>query len=486
MKKKISLTLLILVVILAAAVGVAGWKYHSYAKLETIYPGVYIGGMDVGGMDVEQAEATVEDYVKEVSAKKIVLHVEDGTESFPLSRTGLFCDGAEAVKQAYQAGRSGNMFQRMKEIHEISKGKEIPLHFQTEKKKLLNIVRKKGKSFVTEKKDAGITRKDDEFIITEGENGISIDFEENAKKLAEEIENFDWSRGELSFDMDYQVDAPKHTAKELSRIQDKLGSFTTSYAGSSQGRCQNVENGARLINGTVLYPGETLSVHDVVAPFTYENGYRLAGSYENGKTVQSYGGGICQVSTTLYNAVLRAELEVIERQNHSMTVHYVALSEDAAIAGTEKDFKFKNNLDAPIYIEGKAGDSSISFSIYGEEYREEGRSVEYVSERVSTRPPSEKVVKDKTLEEGKKVVDQAGVTGYTARLWKVVYEDGKETDRIQVNSSSYMSVPRVVRIGTKKKETPKKDTDTKKKDKKKKKTSEKNSEKKNKKKSKDA
>lgn len=93
-------------------------------------------------------------------------------------------------------------------------------------------------------------------------------------------------------------------------------------------------------------------MYETVAPFTAENGYAMAGSYLNGEVVDSMGGGICQVSTTLYNAVLRAELEVVERSPHSMTVHYVELSEDAAIAGTYKDFKFKNSTDYPIYIEG--------------------------------------------------------------------------------------------------------------------------------------
>ena len=96
--------------------------------------------------------------------------------------------------------------------------------------------------------------------------------------------------------------------------------------------------------------------------------------------MQTYGGGICQVSTTLYNAVLRAELNVTERSNHSMTVHYVPLSADAAISGTDKDLKFTNNLDHPVYIQGVAGGSSITFTIYGKEYRASNRKVEYVSE----------------------------------------------------------------------------------------------------------
>ena len=146
-----------------------------------------------------------------------------------------------------------------------------------------------------------------------------------------------------------------------------------------------------------------------------------------------------------------------------MTVHYVKLSEDAAISGTEKDLKFKNNLDYPIYIEGKAGDASITFTIYGKEYRDKNRSIEFISETTSVRPPGEKIIKDKTMEEGKKKVEENGRTGYSARLWKVIRVDGEEVDRVQINSSSYQSVKKVVRVGTKKKED-KKEAEEKKKE----------------------
>lgn len=112
-------------------------------------------------------------------------------------------------------------------------------------------------------------------------------------------------------------------------------------------------NGCRLIDGTLLYPGDEFSTYETVAPFSEANGYYMAGSYLNGKVVDSIGGGICQVSTTLYNAVLLAELDVTMRYNHSMVVSYVDPSADAAIAESSgKDFKFVNNTDYPIYIEG--------------------------------------------------------------------------------------------------------------------------------------
>lgn len=153
-----------------------------------------------------------------------------------------------------------------------------------------------------------------------------------------------------------------------------LGTFTTSYSTSGANRSGNVKNGCSKINGTLLYPGDSFSAYETVSPFTEANGYYMAGSYSNGMVVESLGGGICQVSTTLYNAVLLAELDVTERFNHSMIVNYVDPSADAAISGTAKDLKFTNNLDCPVYIEGyTTSDKHITFTVYGQETRPSNR-----------------------------------------------------------------------------------------------------------------
>lgn len=462
MKKRIGVVVLVLLLLLLAGAGAGFYYYYSkYINIDAIYPGVTIQGMSVGGMTQEEAEAKVQEYVDQVSQETVTLQVRKKETAFPLSDIGLKCTNMDVVEEAYNLGKTGNVFKRVMEVRELEKkGTDFPLAFSVDKEETKKVVAKKAKKFLAKKKDATIKRVDGKFVITKHVHGIAIDFDANAEKLAEVFDNKNWDHKSVVFPMDYTLDKAKHTKKELSAIKDVLGTYTTSYAGSASGRCANVENGASLINGTVLYPGESFSVYSKVAPFTAANGYHLAGSYSNGQTVQTYGGGICQVSTTLYNAVLRAELNVTERLNHSMTVHYVPLSADAAISGTDKDLKFTNNLDHPIYIQGTAGGSSITFTIYGKEYRASNRKVEYVSQTLSVRGLSEKVIKDNTMEEGKRVVESNGRTGYTARLWKVVYIDGKETKRTQVNSSSYMSTPSVVRVGTKKKEVPKPTTET--------------------------
>ena len=394
MKKRVGIIILVLLLLILAGGGAAFYYYYSkYINIDAIYPGMTIQGMSVGGMTREEAKAKVQEYVDKVSQETVTLQVKKKESSFALSDIGLKCTNMDVVEKAYEFGKTGNVFKRVIEVRKLEKeGMDFPLTFSVDKAETRKIVKKKAKKFLAKKKDATISRKDGKFVITKQVDGVDIDFEANADKLAEVFSKKDWNHKSVVFPMDYTLDKAKHTKKELSTIKDVLGTFTTSYAGSASGRCANVENGASLIIGTLLYPGDSFSVYSKVAPFTADNGYHLAGSYSNGQTVQTYGGGICQVSTTLYNAVLRAELNVTERSNHSMTVHYVPLSADAAISGTDKDLKFTNNLDHPVYIQGVAGGSSITFSIYGKEYRASNRKVEYVSETVSIRGPSEKVI----------------------------------------------------------------------------------------------
>ena len=281
------------------------------------------------------------------------------------------------------------------------------------------------------------------------------DYIETARRKAHDLKEyidvlFDWFKlNSNEFALEIVVDEPKGSAEELAQVTDVLGSFTTSYKTSGSSRSANVANGCSLINGTTLYPGEEFSTYKTVSPFSVANGYYMAGSYVSGKVVDSLGGGICQVSTTLYNAVLLAELEVTERYNHSMIVGYVDPSADAAIAESSgKDFKFVNNTDAPIYIEGYTHDKQITFNIYGKETRAAGHSVRYESEVLETiTPPADQIYADAGQPIGYIVTESAHI-GYKARLWKITMENGVEVSREQVNSSTYKMVPRSATVGT--------------------------------------
>ena len=243
-----------------------------------------------------------------------------------------------------------------------------------------------------------------------------------------------------------ETDYPRGTAEELSKVKDVLGTFTTSYSTSGAARCQNIATGTAHINGTVLYPGDTFSAYEAVSPFSEANGYAMAGSYLNGKVVDSLGGGICQVSTTLYNAVLRAELEVTERSNHSMIVTYVEPADDAAIAGTYKDLKFKNTLDAPVYIEGVTSGKQVTFTIYGQETRPSNRTLKFESVTLSTTEPGVQIIADAGQPIGY-ITRESAHKGVVAELYKHVYVGGKEESVTKVNKSNYKATPRTITVG---------------------------------------
>ncbi|WP_066712548.1 VanW family protein [Clostridium sp. Marseille-P299] len=247
-------------------------------------------------------------------------------------------------------------------------------------------------------------------------------------------------------------ETPKNPGSGASLTLDNvLGKYTTSYLSSSEARKQNIENAVKKINGTSILPGESFSCYEALKPITEENGYTVASSYEDGKIVSSVGGGICQVSTTLYNAILGAELEVTERHAHSMTVSYVDLSRDAAIAGDYMDLSFTNNLDYPVVINATAKDGRLTFTILGEETRDKQvRKIEFKSVILKeTKPPKAVITYDKTKPSSYVKVTQAPHTGYEAELYKIVYVNGQEVDRIKINKSVYEASPQYMTVGTK-------------------------------------
>ncbi len=226
-----------------------------------------------------------------------------------------------------------------------------------------------------------------------------------------------------------------------------LGTYTTNYNPGNKSRLTNLEVATRKINGALLMPGEMLSGYECMAPLTAENGYTDGPSIENGHIVDSIGGGVCQVTSTLYNAALFAEMDITQRQNHSMVVAYVPPAMDSAIAGTYKDIKMVNPYDTPVYIEGVMENGKLTFTIYGKETRPENRTLKFVSESLGTieLPPVYQV--DNSLAPGQQVLVDAGHSGLRARLWKYVYEDGKQVEKTILHTDEYTATAAVYRIG---------------------------------------
>lgn len=433
---------------MVAATVVTTKQLCAKSSEDRILEGVYIGELAVGGMTRDEAESAIEEYVDEMLEEPVVFKVSDREVKALPEELGITCQKESLAEQAYTVGHLGNLIRRYKEQQDLKHENVV-----------LNVVLHADRELMQEFLDAhedtlnqetinnGLKREDGQFVYVPGQAGEVVDIEASLDLLesyfSEEIID---SLG--SVELVSKVEEPKGTQEELSKVQDVLGSFVTDYSTSAAGRCTNVENATSLINGTVLYPGDTFSVHDAISPITLANGYAMAGAYENGTVVESVGGGVCQVSSTLYNAVIRAELEIVERFPHSMVVSYVEPSQDAAIAGDYKDLKFKNNQDTPIYIEGYASGKKVYFNVYGLENRDSNRSISFETEITKTDEPDIKFTKtDAPIGTVTKVQDAH--VGYKAVLYKIVTVDGKEQSREIFNRSTYSSSEAIYEVGTK-------------------------------------
>lgn len=416
---------------------------------DVILEGVYMGDISLAGMTVDEAKAAVSAFVEELKTRHITFGaVNDHYVAVMAGDLGLSWVNEADIEAAAALGKKGNIVKRYKAIQDLKHGNKVyELKLSLDRDLIRAVLEEQCAEYDVMPVNNTITRANGQFVIEEGQTGQRVNVEESLNKTYDYI-TVGWDYQDASIDLAIDVTEPKGSVEDLQKMTDVLGTFTTSYSTSSSARCKNVENGCRLINGTLLYPGDEFSTYDTIKPFTEANGYYPAGSYQNGKVVDSLGGGICQVSTTLYNAVLLSELEVTERNNHSMIITYVKPSMDAAIAESAgKDFRFVNNWDNPIYIEGYTENKQITFTIYGVEQRDPGRVVRYESETLSTTHPDHEIITPTTSQGVGYISVESAHVGYTAQLWKVIEENGVEVSREVINKSSYKVSPRSATVG---------------------------------------
>lgn len=448
MKKKRSAGILLAGALVMALVFVWNTDFTA-AKEKTndvIPDNVYIGEVAVGGMTSAEAKEAVEDYVKENKDGDVVLTAGENSVTVKTSDLGLTWGNTQVVDEAVGIGKSGNLIKRYKDKKDLeNQNKVYDIVYTVDTQKVTEVLNEQALKLDQKAVNASLTRENGDFVYTDGKQGISVNVDDSVKEIREYF-NSGWDGADATIALVADVVEPEGNKESLAKVKDVLGTYHTNFSDSSASRITNIKNAVSKIDGTVLYPGEEFSVYAAIAPLDAGNGYELAGAYENGTTVQSYGGGVCQVSTTLYNAVLYSELDVTQRSNHSMMVHYVDPSRDAAIAGTYKDLKFKNSSEAPIYLEGYTNGSDLYFTVYGEETRPQNRKVEYQSETVSQDTPPVQIVAA-AAPIGYVATTQSPHVGQSAQLWKIVTVDGVEQSREVVNTSKYASTPKVIAVG---------------------------------------
>ena len=414
---------------------------------DTICNNVYVDEMNLSGMKEDEAKELIASKLAEYQALTVDLIAEEAKVQVTLTDLGFGLDnGEEVLEKALFYGKKGSVWERYSQIKELEESKKVfKLAFSVDEEFIKTVIEEKIPELENAAKDATIKRENGQFVLTDDVKGVAVDATESSKVI-EEYFNEKWDKKSAEIELVTKIDEPKITRAALEEVKDLLGSFTTN-CGVGGGRVQNIKTGAGHINGALIMPGEEYSADKAMRPYTYDNGFTEAGAYEKGKVVQSMGGGICQVSSTLYNAVILAELEIVERFAHSMIVGYVDPSMDAAIAGDVKDLKFKNNTDTPIYIEGYVSGSYITFNVYGKETRPESRTVKFESEVLSNTPAQTNYTASGDAL-GTITKMSSGYPKMKAQTWKIVYENGKEVSREVFNTSNYITAPAEYTVGT--------------------------------------
>ena len=448
-KKPMIIGSVILVVIIASILAYTLVVNNSVKSWENkVYPGVNVYGIEIGGLTKEETKNILnEKLVANIMDKVLKVSVGENKLDLTYSELNPSYDIDAITEEAIKYGKAGGMFEKNSKIrkgHTQSIGAKVSY----DEAKLKAFEEKVKSTVDVTAQDAKISISNGNISITPEVNGNAIDTEDLHNKLIESINGDPDNQVDLNFEL--KESKARVKKEDLSKIDGKISSYSTKYKDSGDGRVKNLQVAAKTVNGILLMPGDEFSYNDLIGDTTPDKGYEKANTYVGNKIVPDYGGGICQVSTTLYRAVMRANMRSTERSNHSLTVSYSEPGLDATVAYGVVDYKFKNTYDFPVYISGYVSGGVVEFSIYGNKSEMNGKTYELVNEINETYKPGNEYVDDPTLEVGKEVTQTYGMPGYKASSYQVTYENGKEVNREFIATDIYLTTNNVVKRGTKK------------------------------------
>jgi len=405
----------------------------SEEDMQLIPNGVYINDEHVGGMTIGEALVKLMEKEAEISLSVFTITYGEQVVEVPFTELGLkFQDTTEVLYDVATLGQTGTLISRYKELKDLE-NEQVKCTWSYSFDQTL--LEEKAAAFAelvdVEPVDATIDRQNDEWFREPHVDGLKMDADATLELVRTAVK--DWNGQSVTVEAVVNVESPKYTTELLDTITEIIGNYGTGMGGDvEQGRGKNVVRGAELIHGTILLPGESFSAHEKLAPFNAENGYDKAGEFINGAVVDNWGGGVCQLTTTLYNAVLQAELQVDRRYNHSLVITYAPHGFDSTVNDDgSKDLVFTNPYDFPIYIEAKAWSETedlglVYMAVWGtltDEIRE--REVELYYKEIERVDPTPKYTIDTDLEPGEEVVIKPSYPKLVIEAYKKVTVNGE-------------------------------------------------------------
>ncbi len=444
-KAGVVITILIMSLLLTVAAS-AGASLLPFST-DRVMPNVHAGNLDLGGVSREQGVLKLLEFEDQLKEKNVNLTVQNTSRNLPLKSIDVDINEQAVMDRALQVGHTGPIWQRWNErVRVRNEIIRIPLAVNLDRKKLKVKVNSLLSDVTSAPVDASFRiTPDDSIEIIPGQKGHQVDHEALYEKLLMLV-----THGVEPYEAEVaMVDIePTHTVESIKSMGLKglLSSYSTNFNPNQVGRTYNVRVAAAALDGLMVSPGEEVSFNKVVGPRSTEAGYKNAKIILNNEFVDGLGGGVCQVSSTLYNAVLLANLEVTERDNHSLPVGYVPVGRDATVAFNYLDFRFKNNQDSYVLIKSKADNNSLTFKIYGN--TDNKKDVTIKSWVVRVLEPEVIYEKDPNLAKGEQIIKQEGIRGYKAAGELIISQNGEQTHK-PLPESLYRARNEIIAVGTK-------------------------------------
>ena len=417
---------------------------------DTFYDGITLEGESLSGLTMLDAIAKYQKQLSNVaSATSITITARGKTYTLDSSSVQMSTNLQSTLSLAYSTGRTGSFDERYAQLQQLkSEGLDFSLNRGWNEDTLRSKISQIAADVYVKGQDADVESFDPDtgkFTFTSEVTGYELDSDDLYAQITQAVAN-----GNVNANIEAKIIevAPEHTVEYMKEHFGRI-SYAQTKTTSNSDRNRNIKLATAEFNGMRVEPGETLSFNKTTGERTEAKGYRPAGAYSGGFLVQEPGGGVCQVSTTLYNAVVKADLEVLERSPHSRVSDYVPIGLDAAVNWPSQDFKFKNTSDYPIFIVAEFADQKLTFKIYGKQL-DDGVYIKLESEKTETISAPEGVDEkpDSTLPVGQ-FKDEKARDGAKAVSYKVYYDkNDNEIKREVLARSSYPASIAIRRVGT--------------------------------------
>lgn len=413
----------------------------------SIKQGIKVHGVMLGGLDQAEALRVLAPAYAGEADREVTFLLGKNKYIYSYRELGILADLAGSVQRAFDFGRTGTVQARYHEISLARSGKvDLPLLYSIDQAAILKKIDELAGLVDRAPRDAGFAvGKDGTFLIIDGQPGIKIDRQQLLAEL---------SQANLSAPVSITLN-PKSIVPQVSTSQiegkaptELISEAATTFDPSNLTRKENLRVAAEKINNRIFAPGEVVSFNEVVGPRVVERGFKEANVILNGKFVPGVGGGVCQVSSTLYYAVLKANLKVITRSNHSLKVAYLPAGLDAVISGNEIDFRFQNITPGYLMTKAEITGGKLTVQLFGVPEAKK-YEVKVISKVIATISNKVVTVSDKDMPLGKQEVQQKGQPGYKAQVTRELWQDGKLVMSEIISNDKYKAQDRIVKVGAK-------------------------------------